>query len=252
MINLNNAENRLLERHPHIADALNFNEFREISTEMSEAQSRTFQTNMRLAKWLANAEEALTNDIVQEALNDMEISWSKESIMRIFGISKSWYYRLKKAGANDTVANRNRFQKAIEAQIEQGNTTALTVDNFNKVCSEAERLVNASEVNQFSRLPRRLQNDFFENVLSISNDAPTPESIRAEVNTDRQTSINQADHFIVQVKYNDVKFGLKVDSEGFIYEIDRGSYEGSIESLQTLISTRFALRMTNDVIITSV
>ena len=159
---------------------------------------------------------------------------------------------MKKAGANDTVANRNRFQKALEAQERQGNTTALTVDNFNKVCTEAERLVNASEVNQFSRLPRGLQNDFLENVLSISNDAPTPESIRAEVNTDREASINQADHFIVQIKYNDVKFGLKIDSQARIYEIDRGSYEGSIESLQTLISTRFALAMTNDVIITSV
>ena len=88
MINLNNAENRLLERHPHIADALNFNEFTEISTEMSEAQTKTFQANMRLAKWLANAEEALTIDIVQEALNDMEISWNKESIMRILEFLK--------------------------------------------------------------------------------------------------------------------------------------------------------------------
>jgi len=240
MINLNNAESRLIDRHPVIKTRLDFDKFNLIMSELDEVEKSSFQLNMALAKWLVKAEKALTSSRVQNALSDMEISWNKEDIMRIFGISASWYYRLKKAGANFTVINRNAFNRAKASAATQGIRVTDTIDNFNIVCNAKAKLLKEaneadSNIRTWIQIPLR-QRDECINASFVSSNAPSPEDVSNEIAVARNANRG---HFLIDVKYNGYKFSVKINPSGEIYEINPGNVTLTQTELMQLVESRF-------------
>lgn len=240
MITLNNAETRLVDRYPVIKARLDFDKFTLIMNELNEVEKSNFLLNMELAKWLVRAEKALTSSQVQNALNDMEISWNKEDIMRIFGISDSWYYRLKKAGANYTVGNRNAFKRAKDTAQTQGIRVSNTIDNFNIVCKAKAKLLKDcnetdSHITEWAQIPLRQRDECIDNIFASSN-APTPEDVSNEIAVARNINRN---HLLIDVKYNGYKFSVKINPDGEIYEINPGNVTLTQSELETLVRDRF-------------
>jgi hypothetical protein len=241
MITLNNAESRLIDRHPLIGVRLDFDKFTLIMSELEEVEKTNFLLNMELAKWLVKAEKALTSSQVQNALNDMEISWNKEDIMRIFGISASWYYRLKKAGANYTVGNRNAFNRAKDSANTQGVRVSNTIDNFNIVCNAKAKLLKDcnevdSNITEWTQIPLRQRDECINNSFISSNAAPSPEDVSDEIAVARNANRG---HMLIDVKYNGYKFSVKINPSGEIYEINPGNVALSQTELQQLVTSRF-------------
>ena len=114
MLNLNNAEKQLLERHPSLATALRFEEYAELDNQIEETQMRTFTTQLQKGKLILEIEEKLKDQSVKAMLEDMEMSWSPSDIQRILRISKTWYYRLKKAAKFATGTGSTHTQTCLE------------------------------------------------------------------------------------------------------------------------------------------
>tara|TARA_R110002051_G_scaffold242275_2_gene302619 strand:- start:3825 stop:4592 length:768 start_codon:yes stop_codon:yes gene_type:complete len=240
MITLNTAESRLIDRHPVIKTRLDFDKFTLIMSELEDVEKTTFQLRIELATWLVKAEKALNSSQVQNALNDMEISWNKEDVMRIFGISASWYYRLKKAGANYTVANRNAFTRAKDRANYNGVRVSDTIDNFNIVCNAKAKLLKDcneadSNITEWTQIPLRQRDECINNSF-ISSNAPSPEDVSDEIAVARNTNRG---HFLIDVKYNGYKFSVKINPSGEIYEINPGNVTLTQTELHQLVTSRF-------------
>ena len=97
MINLNNAEKQLLERYPSLSESLKIDDFTQLETQIETTQFDTFNTQIEKGKLIIQVEENLKNPDVIAMIADMEMTLTPTDIQRIFRISKTWYYRLKKA-----------------------------------------------------------------------------------------------------------------------------------------------------------
>jgi len=199
MLNLNNAEKQLLERHPGLATALRFEEYAELDNQIEETQMRTFSTQLQKGKLILEIEEKLKDQAVKAMLEDMEMSWSPSDIQRILRISKTWYYRLKKAAkfnlGRDGVSTRGLFKNAIRAAKDEGQEVKVDIDSFNKVATARANAMKAADTTRWSDVPIAARQGVLLSLVDTSADV-TPEEVAADIRE------NENVHFTGSVKFH--------------------------------------------------
>jgi|9_EtaG_2_1085328.scaffolds.fasta_scaffold25142_1 hypothetical protein len=183
MINLNNAEKQLLERHPSLATALRFEEYAELDNQIEETQMRTFTTQLQKGKLILEIEEKLKDQEVKAMLEDMEMTWTPTDIQRILRISKTWYYRLKKAAqfnlGRDGTNTRNLYKAAIKKAKAEGQEVKIDIDSFNKVAKAKADAMKAADTTRYSEVPANVREDVLNSL--IDTDTVTPEEVAADI-----------------------------------------------------------------------
>jgi hypothetical protein len=199
MLNLNNAEKQLLERHPGLATTLRFEEYAELDNQIEETQMRTFTTQLQKGKLILEIEEKLKDQEVKAMLEDMEMSWSPSDIQRILRISKTWYYRLKKAAkfnlGRDGVSTRGLFKNAIRAAKAEGQEVKVDIDSFNKVATARANAMKAADTTRWSDVPIAARQGVLLSLVDTSAEV-TPEEVAADIRE------NENVHFTGSVKLN--------------------------------------------------
>ena len=154
MINLNNAEKQLLERHPSLSESLKIDDFKQLETQIETTQFDTFNTQIEKGKLILQVEENLKNPDVIAMIADMEMTLAPKDIQRIFRISKTWYYRLKKAAtfsSNDRGQHtRTLFIKAIEQAKQAGQEVKIDIDSYNSVAKAKSDAMKAADTTRYS------------------------------------------------------------------------------------------------------
>ncbi len=184
MINLNNAEKQLLERHPSLATALRFEEYAELDNQIEETQMRTFTTQLQKGKLILEIEEKLKDQEVKAMLEDMEMTWTPTDIQRILRISKTWYYRLKKAAkfnlGRDGAHTRNLYKIAIDKAKAEGQEVKVDIDSFNKVANFKATAMKVADTTRYSDLSMEVKNNIMNSLVDTSADV-TPEEVATEM-----------------------------------------------------------------------
>jgi hypothetical protein len=199
MLNLNNAEKQLLERHPGLATTLRFEEYAELDNQIEETQMRTFTTQLQKGKLILEIEEKLKDQEVKAMLEDMEMTWSPADIQRILRISKTWYYRLKKAAkfnlGRDGAHTRNLYKVAIDNAKTTGQEVKVDIDSFNKVATAKANAMKAADTTRWSDLSNEVKDSIANSLIDTSADV-TPEEVAADIRE------NESVHFTGSVKFH--------------------------------------------------
>ena len=184
MLNLNNAEKQLLERHPGLATALKFEEFAQLDQQIEATQYDTFNTQIEKGKLILEIEEKLKDQAVKAMLEDMEMSWSPSDIQRILRISKTWYYRLKKAAkfatGTGSTHTQTLFRNAVATAKTAGQEVKVDIDSFNKVAAAKANAMNAADTTRYSDVPANVKEDVLNTLIDTSADV-TPEEVAADI-----------------------------------------------------------------------
>ncbi len=184
MINLNNAEKQLLERHPSLSESLKIDDFKQLETQIETTQFDTFNTQIEKGKLIIQVEENLKNPDVIAMISDMEMTLTPKDIQRIFRISKTWYYRLKKAATFATGSyathTKNLYLAAIEKAKEAGQEVKIDIDSYNSVAKAKYDAMKAADTTRYSGVTPAAREEVL-NTLVDTGDAVTPEEIASEV-----------------------------------------------------------------------
>lgn len=215
MINLNNAEKQLLQRHPSLATALRFEEYAELDNQIEETQMRTFTTQLQKGKLILEIEEKLKDQEVKAMLEDMEMTWTPTDIQRILRISKTWYYRLKKAaqfnlGRNGT-NTRNLYKAAIKKAKEEGQEVKIDIDSFNKVAKAKADAMKAADTTRYSEVPANVREDVLNSL--IDDDAVTPEEVATEISQELTKFFEGSMKIKVDGQWKQIKFSSNRGSQ---------------------------------------
>ena len=215
MINLNNAEKQLLQRHPSLATALRFEEYAELDNQIEETQMRTFTTQLQKGKLILEIEEKLKDQEVKAMLEDMEMTWTPTDIQRILRISKTWYYRLKKAaqfnlgrGGTNT---RNLYKAAIKKAKEEGQEVKIDIDSFNKVAKAKADAMKAADTTRYSEVPANVREDVLNSL--IDDDAVTPEEVATEISQELTKFFEGSMKIKVDGQWKQIKFSSNRGSQ---------------------------------------
>jgi len=188
MLNLNNAEKQLLERHPGLATTLRFEEYAQLDNQIEETQMRTFTTQLQKGKLILEIEEKLKDQEVKAMLEDMEMTWSPADIQRILRISKTWYYRLKKAAkfnlGRDGAHTRNLYKVAIDNAKTTGQEVKVDIDSFNKVATAKANAMKAADTTRWSDLSNEVKDSIANSLIDTSADV-TPEEVAIDMRQER-------------------------------------------------------------------
>lgn len=199
MLNLNNAEKQLLERHPGLATALRFEEYAQLDQQTEATQYDTFNIQIEKGKLILLIEEKLKDQAVKAMLEDMEMSWSPSDIQRILRISKTWYYRLKKAAKFSTgtgsTHTQNLFRTAVHTAKTAGQEVKIDIDSFNKVATAKANAMKAADTTRYSELPMDVKNSVMNSLVDTSAEV-TPEEVAADIRD------NESVHLSGTVKLN--------------------------------------------------
>ena len=183
MINLNNAEKQLLQRHPSLATTLKFEEFAQLDQQIEATQYDTFNTQIEKGKLILEIEEKLKDQEVKAMLEDMEMTWTPTDIQRILRISKTWYYRLKKAAkfatGTGSTHTQTLFRNAVATAKTAGQEVKVDIDSFNKVATAKADAMKAADTTRYSEVPANVKEDVLNTL--IDDDAMTPEEVAAEI-----------------------------------------------------------------------
>ena len=209
MLNLNNAEKQLLERHPGLATTLRFEEYAELDNQIEETQMRTFTTQLQKGKLILEIEEKLKDQAVKAMLEDMEMSWSPSDIQRILRISKTWYYRLKKAAkfnlGRDGVSTRGLFKNAIRAAKDEGQEVKVDIDSFNKVATARANAMKAADTTRWSDVPIAARQGVLLSLVDTSADV-TPEEVATEMRQEQNRFFEGSMKIKVDGQWKEIKF----------------------------------------------
>jgi hypothetical protein len=199
MLNLNNAEKQLLERHPGLATALRFEEFAQLDQQIEATQYDTFNTQIEKGKLILEIEEKLKDQAVKAMLEDMEMSWSPSDIQRILRISKTWYYRLKKAAkfatGTGSTHTQTLFRNAVATAKTAGQEVKVDIDSFNKVATAKANAMKAADTTRYSDVPANVKEDVLNTLIDTSAEV-TPEEVAADIRE------NESVHLSGTVKFN--------------------------------------------------
>jgi dihydroneopterin aldolase len=215
MINLNNAEKQLLQRHPSLATTLRFEEYAELDSQIEETQMRTFTTQLQKGKLILEIEEKLKDQEVKAMLEDMEMTWTPTDIQRILRISKTWYYRLKKAaqfnlgrhGAN----TRNLYKAAIKKAKAEGQEVKVDIDSFNKLAKAKADAMKAADTTRYSEVPANVREDVLNTL--IDDDAMTPEEVATEISQEQTKFFEGSMKIKVDGQWKQIKFSSNRGSQ---------------------------------------
>lgn len=209
MLNLNNAEKQLLERHPGLATALRFEEYAELDNQIEETQMRTFTTQLQKGKLILEIEEKLKDQAVKAMLEDMEMSWSPTDIQRILRISKTWYYRLKKAAkfnlGRDGAHTRNLYKVAIDNAKDEGQEVKVDIDSFNKVATAKANALKAADTTRWSDLSMEVKDSIANSLIDTSADV-TPEEVATEMRQEQNRFFEGSMKIKVDGQWKEIKF----------------------------------------------
>ena len=215
MINLNNAEKQLLQRHPSLATALRFEEYAELDNQIEETQMRTFTTQLQKGKLILEIEEKLKDQEVKAMLEDMEMTWTPTDIQRILRISKTWYYRLKKAAkfnlGRDGTNTRNLYKAAIKKAKEEGQEVKIDIDSFNKVAKAKADAMKAADTTRYSEVPANVREDVLNSL--IDDDAVTPEEVATEISQELTKFFEGSMKIKVDGQWKQIKFSSNRGSQ---------------------------------------
>ena len=199
MLNLNNAEKQLLERHPGLATALKFEEYAQLDQQIEATQYDTFNTQIEKGKLILEIEEKLKDQAVKAMLEDMEMSWKPSDIQRILRISNTWYYRLKKAAkfatGNGAAHTQNLYRTAVHTAKSAGQEVKIDIDSFNKVAKAKADAMKAADTTRYSDLPVDVKNSIMNSLVDTSAEV-TPEEVAADIRE------NESVHFTGSVKFH--------------------------------------------------
>ncbi len=209
MLNLNNAEKQLLERHPSLATTLRFEEYAELDNQIEETQMRTFTTQLQKGKLILEIEEKLKDQAVKAMLEDMEMTWSPADIQRILRISKTWYYRLKKAAkfnlGRDGAHTRNLYKVAIDMAKEEGHEVKVDIDSFNKVAKAKADAMKAADTTRYSELSMEVKNNIMKSLIDTSDEV-TPEEVATELRQEQSKVFEGSMKIKVDGQWKQIKF----------------------------------------------
>ena len=215
MINLNNAEKQLLQRHPSLATALRFEEYAELDNQIEETQMRTFTTQLQKGKLILEIEEKLKDQEVKAMLEDMEMTWTPTDIQRILRISKTWYYRLKKAAqfnlGRDGTNTRNLYKAAIKKAKAEGQEVKIDIDSFNKVAKAKADAMKAADTTRYSEVPANVREDVLNSL--IDDDAVTPEEVATEISQELTKFFEGSMKIKVDGQWKQIKFSSNRGSQ---------------------------------------
>lgn len=208
MINLNNAEKQLLQRHPSLATTLRFEEYAELDSQIEETQMRTFTTQLQKGKLILEIEEKLKDQSVKAMLEDMEMTWTPTDIQRILRISKTWYYRLKKAAqfnlGRDGSNTRNLYKAAIKKAKAEGQEVKVDIDSFNKLAKAKADAMKAADTTRYSEVPANVREDVLNTL--IDDDAVTPEEVATEISQEQSKVFEGSMKIKVDGQWKQIKF----------------------------------------------
>ena len=215
MINLNNAEKQLLERHPSLSESLKIDDFKQLETQIETTQFDTFNTQIEKGKLILQVEENLKNPDVIAMIADMEMTLAPKDIQRIFRISKTWYYRLKKAAtfsSNDRGQHtRTLFIKAIEQAKQAGQEVKIDIDSYNSVAKAKSDAMKAADTTRYSDISTAAK-DAVLNTLIDTSDEVTPEQIATEVRATENLFFQGSMKFKVDGNWKEIKFSASNDN----------------------------------------
>ena len=215
MINLNNAEKQLLQRHPSLATTLRFEEYAELDNQIEETQMRTFTTQLQKGKLILEIEEKLKDQEVKAMLEDMEMTWTPTDIQRILRISKTWYYRLKKAAqfnlGRDGTNTRNLYKAAIKKAKAEGQEVKIDIDSFNKVAKAKADAMKAADTTRYSEVPANVREDVLNSL--IDDDAVTPEEVATEISQELTKFFEGSMKIKVDGQWKQIKFSSNRGSQ---------------------------------------
>lgn len=210
MINLNNAEKQLLERHPSLSESLKIDDFTRLETQIETTQFDTFNTQIEKGKLIIQVEENLKNPDVIAMISDMEMTLTPKDIQRIFRISNTWYYRLKKAAtfASDSASSRHTkalFIKAIEQAKQAGQEVKIDIDSYNSVAKAKADAMKAADTTRYSDISTAAK-DAVLNTLVDTSDAVTPEQIASELRATENLFFQGSMKVKVDGDWKEIKF----------------------------------------------
>jgi len=215
MINLNNAEKQLLQRHPSLATTLRFEEYAELDSQIEETQMRTFTTQLQKGKLILEIEEKLKDQAVKAMLEDMEMTWTPTDIQRILRISKTWYYRLKKAAqfnlGRDGSNTRNLYKAAIKKAKAEGQEVKVDIDSFNKLAKAKADAMKAADTTRYSEVPANVREDVLNTL--IDDDAVTPEEVATEISQEQSKVFEGSMKIKVDGQWKQIKFSSNRGSQ---------------------------------------
>ena len=215
MINLNNAEKQLLERYPSLSESLKIDDFTQLETQIETTQFDTFNTQIEKGKLIIQVEENLKNPDVIAMIADMEMTLAPKDIQRIFRISKTWYYRLKKAAtfsSNDRGQHtRTLFIKAIEQAKQAGQEVKIDIDSYNSVAKAKSDAMKAADTTRYSDISTAAK-DAVLNTLIDTSDEVTPEQIATEVRATENLFFQGSMKFKVDGNWKEIKFSASNDN----------------------------------------
>ncbi len=208
MINLNNAEKQLLQRHPSLATTLRFEEYAELDSQIEETQMRTFTTQLQKGKLILEIEEKLKDQAVKAMLEDMEMTWTPTDIQRILRISKTWYYRLKKAAqfnlGRDGTNTRNLYKAAIKKAKAEGQEVKIDIDSFNKIAKAKADAMKAADTTRYSEVPANVREDVLNSL--IDTETVTPEEVATEISQEQTKFFEGSMKIKVEGQWKQIKF----------------------------------------------
>jgi len=215
MINLNNAEKQLLERHPSLSESLKIDDFTRLETQIETTQFDTFNTQIEKGKLIIQVEENLKNPDVIAMIADMEMTLTPKDIQRIFRISKTWYYRLKKAAqfatGSGAAHTQNLYRKAIEQAKQAGQEVKIDIDSYNSVAKAKADAMKAADTTRYSNISTAAK-DGVLNTLIDTSDAVTPEEIASEVRATQNLFFQGSMKFKVDGNWKEIKFSVGNDN----------------------------------------
>jgi len=209
MLNLNNAEKQLLERHPGLATALKFEEYAQLDQQIEATQYDTFNTQIEKGKLILEIEEKLKDQSVKAMLEDMEMSWSPSDIQRILRISNTWYYRLKKAAkfatGNGAAHNQNLYRYAVDKAKAAGQEVKIDIDSFNKVAKAKADATKAADTTRYSELPVDVKNSIMNSLVDTSAEI-TPEEVATDIRQEENRFFEGSMKIKVDGQWKQIKF----------------------------------------------
>jgi dihydroneopterin aldolase len=216
MLNLNNAEKQLLERHPGLATALKFEEYAQLDQQIEATQYDTFNTQIEKGKLILEIEEKLKDQSVKAMLEDMEMSWSPTDIQRILRISNTWYYRLKKAAkfatGNGAAHTQNLYRTAVHTAKSAGQEVKIDIDSFNKVAKAKADAMKAADTTRYSDLPVDVKNSIMNSLVDTSAEI-TPEEVATEISQELSKFFEGSMKIKVDGQWKQIKFSTNRGSQ---------------------------------------
>ena len=142
---------------------------------------------------------------------DMEMTLTPTDIQRIFRISKTWYYRLKKAAQYNNTGTRNLYKNCIKAAKSNGQEVKIDIDSFNKVAKAKADAMSAADTTRFADVPIAARRDVLNTLIDTSEEV-TPEQIATEVRATENLFFQGSMKFKVDGNWKEIKFSVGNDN----------------------------------------